>query len=49
MAADQNLRELMREYQAGRFEAFDEIYASVAPPLRRYLSSHAVAAALGAG
>ena len=35
------LRELMREYQAGRFEAFDEIYASVAPVLRRYLLSQA--------
>jgi len=31
----------MREYQAGRFEAFDEIYASVAPGLRRYLLSQA--------
>ena len=29
----------MREYQAGRFEAFDEIYASAAPMLRRYLLS----------
>lgn len=38
---DQKLRELMREYQAGRFEAFDEIYASLAPALRRYLLSHA--------
>jgi RNA polymerase sigma-70 factor (ECF subfamily) len=35
------LRELMREYQAGRFEAFDEIYAAVAPGLRRYLLSQA--------
>ncbi len=41
MAEDQRLRELMREYQAGRFEAFDEIYASVAPALRRYLLSQA--------
>ena len=41
MAEDQQLRELMREYQAGRFEAFDEIYASVAPALRRYLLSQA--------
>ena len=39
MAEDQRLRELMREYQSGRFEAFDEIYASIAPPLRRYLLS----------
>jgi RNA polymerase sigma-70 factor (ECF subfamily) len=36
---DQRLRELMREYQAGRFEVFDEIYASIAPGLRRYLLS----------
>src|SRR5687768_11648058 len=41
MAGDQQLRERMREYQAGRFEAFDEIYASVAPALRRYLLSQA--------
>ena len=39
MADDHRLRELMREYQAGRFEAFDDIYASVAPALRRYLLS----------
>ena len=39
MAEDHRLRELMREYQSGRFEAFDEIYASIAPPLRRYLLS----------
>ena len=31
----------MREYQSGRFEAFDEIYASIAPALRRCLLSHA--------
>ena len=37
----QRLRELMREYQSGRFEAFDEIYASIAPALRRYLLSQA--------
>ena len=36
-----HLRELMRAYQAGRFEAFDELYAAIAPPLRRYLLSHA--------
>ena len=41
MAEDQRLRELMREYQSGRFEAFDEIYAAIAPPLRRYLLSQA--------
>jgi len=41
MAEDQRLRELMREYQSGRFEAFDEIYAAAAPPLRRYLLSQA--------
>ena len=29
----------MREYQSGRFEAFDEIHASIAPALRRYLLS----------
>lgn len=39
MASDIELRELMREYQSGRFEAFDEIYASIAPGLRRYLLS----------
>ena len=33
------LRELMREYQSGRFEAFDEIYASIAPAIRRFLLS----------
>jgi RNA polymerase sigma-70 factor (ECF subfamily) len=31
----------MRAYQAGRFEAFDELYAALAPPLRRYLAPHA--------
>jgi RNA polymerase sigma-70 factor (ECF subfamily) len=41
MADDLRLRELMREYQSGRFEAFDEIYASIAPVLRRYLLSQA--------
>ena len=39
MAEDHKLRELMREYQSGRFEAFDEIYAAIAPALRRYLLS----------
>ncbi len=41
MAEDHRLRELMREYQSGRFEAFDEIYASIAPAVRRYLLSQA--------
>jgi len=41
LLAQDRLRELMREYQAGRFEAFDEIYASIAPALRRYLLSQA--------
>ena len=35
------LRELMRAYQLGRVEAFDELYAALAPALRRYLLSHA--------
>ena len=30
----------MREYQSGRFEAFDELYALLAPVVRRYLLSH---------
>lgn len=30
----------MREYQSGRFEAFDDLYAALAPSLRRYLLSH---------
>lgn len=41
MVEDQRLRELMREYQSGRFEAFDEIYAALGPVLRRYLLSQA--------
>jgi len=41
MAEDARLRDLMREYQSGRFEAFDEIYASIAPSVRRYLLSQA--------
>jgi RNA polymerase sigma-70 factor (ECF subfamily) len=41
MADDLRLRELMREYQSGRFEAFDEIYASIAPAIGRYLRSQA--------
>ena len=40
MADDGRLRALMREYQNGRFEAFDEIYAAIAPSLRRFLLSH---------
>jgi RNA polymerase sigma-70 factor (ECF subfamily) len=31
----------MLEYQDGRFEAFDDLYAALAPPLRRYLLSRA--------
>ncbi len=38
---DLRLRELMREYQSGRFEAFDDLHAAMAPALRRYLLSHA--------
>jgi RNA polymerase sigma-70 factor (ECF subfamily) len=41
MTDDDALRELMREYQQGRFEAFDDLYARLAPALRRYLVSHA--------
>jgi RNA polymerase sigma-70 factor, ECF subfamily len=39
--AEDRLRELMRDYQSGRFEAFDELYAALAPSVRRYLLSHA--------
>lgn len=39
MAEDDRLRALMREYQAGRFEACDELYTLLAPVLRRYLLS----------
>lgn len=39
MPEDPRLRELMSDYQSGRFEAFDELYESIAPPLRRYLLS----------
>lgn len=35
------LRDLMVEYQLGRFEAFDELYPLVAPTVRRYLLSQA--------
>lgn len=41
MREDTRLRELMREYQDGRFEAFDELHAAIAPALRRFLLSHA--------
>ena len=41
MAEDVRLRELMLEYQQGRFEAFDDLYAALAPALRRYLLAHA--------
>ena len=40
MKDDPRLRELMSEYQQGRFEAVDELYAVLAPALRRYLLSH---------
>lgn len=39
--AQDRLRDLMVEYQAGRFEAFDELYTSLAPVLRRYLLGQA--------
>lgn len=39
--AEDDLRDLMASYQAGRFEAFDEIYARVAPGVRRYLGAKA--------
>ena len=35
---DQELRALMIRYQGGSLEAFQEIYAQLAPGLRRYLS-----------
>ena len=41
MAEDDRLRSLMRDYQAGQFEAFDELYARLAPVVRRYLLSQA--------
>ncbi len=40
-AQNERLRTLMREYQAGSCEAFEELYALLAPALRRYLLSHA--------
>ena len=33
------LREWMGEYQAGRLEAFDRVYAAIAVPLRKYLTA----------
>jgi len=33
------LRGWMVEYQAGRIEAFDRVYAAIASPLRRYLTA----------
>ncbi len=41
LAQGERLRELMREYQEGRFDAFDELYASLAPALRRFLLAQA--------
>jgi RNA polymerase sigma-70 factor (ECF subfamily) len=41
LAQGRRLCELMCEYQSGRFDAFDEIYAAIAPALRRYLLSQA--------
>src|SRR5690348_16523268 len=35
---DQELRGLMTRYQGGSLEAFQEIYAQLAPGIRRYLS-----------
>jgi RNA polymerase sigma-70 factor, ECF subfamily len=37
--SEDTLRSLMVSYQSGRFEAFDELYALVAPAVRRYLAS----------
>jgi RNA polymerase sigma-70 factor (ECF subfamily) len=33
------LRQLMAEYQQGRLEAFEQVYAALAPPLLAYLTS----------
>ena len=41
LAQGERLQQLMREYQSGRFEAFDEIHEAIAPALRRYLLSQA--------
>jgi DNA-directed RNA polymerase specialized sigma24 family protein len=35
---DQELRDLMIRYQDGSLEAFQEMYAQLAPGVRRYLS-----------
>jgi RNA polymerase sigma-70 factor (ECF subfamily) len=40
-SGDARLRALMAEYQAGRFDAFDELYRLVSPVVRRYLLSQA--------
>lgn len=34
------LREMMREYQQGHFEAVDRLFAALAPVVRRYLIAH---------
>ena len=39
MTDESKLRALMATYQAGQFEAFDEIYVVAAPILRRFLYS----------
>src|SRR5262245_24600249 len=41
MKDDAELRGLMVAYQSGRLDAFDELYAHVAPVVRRYLLSQA--------
>jgi RNA polymerase sigma-70 factor (ECF subfamily) len=41
MSDDQRLRALMAAYQAGRFDAFDEIHEAIAVPIRRYLLGQA--------
>jgi RNA polymerase sigma-70 factor (ECF subfamily) len=41
MFDDVELRALMVAYQSGRFEAFDELYARLAPSVRRYLLAQA--------
>ena len=41
MQDDKRIRDLMAEYQSGRFDAFDELYAAIAPTLRRYLLGQA--------
>jgi RNA polymerase sigma-70 factor (ECF subfamily) len=43
---DQDLRGLMIQYQGGSLEAFQEIYAQLAPGVRRYLSHLAGAFAI---